>query len=71
MASHADTRPLEPMAEGAELPVFEEEAPGPLKRLQHFLHAYPTTVPFIVLLLGVALFAPPSVPSSSTPSICP
>jgi fructose transport system permease protein len=39
------------------LPVFEEEERGPLKRLQHFLHAYPTTVPFIVLLLGVALFS--------------
>ena len=25
--------------------------------LQHFLHAYPTTIPFIVLLLGVALFS--------------
>ena len=32
-------------------------AEPPLKRLQHFLHAYPTTVPFIVLLLGVALFS--------------
>ena len=37
--------------------MFDEEARGPLKRLQHFLHAYPTTVPFIVLLLGVALFS--------------
>ena len=57
MASHADARPLDSLAEGAELPVFEEEVPGPLKRLQHFLHAYPTTIPFIVLLLGVALFS--------------
>ena len=45
------------MAEGAGAPVFDEEARGPLKRLQHFLHAYPTTIPFIVLLLGVALFS--------------
>ena len=37
--------------------MFDEEARGPVKRLQHFLHAYPTTIPFIVLLLGVALFS--------------
>ena len=55
MATRADSRPLEP--EGAGVPVFDEEARGPLKRLQHFLHAYPTTIPFIVLLLGVALFS--------------
>ena len=35
----------------------EEQRPGRSKRLQHFLHAYPTTVPFIVLLLGVGLFS--------------
>ncbi|MFL5336557.1 MAG: ABC transporter permease [Geminicoccaceae bacterium] len=45
------------MAEGEGLPVFEEGRHGPIKRLQHFLHAYPTTIPFIVLLLGVALFS--------------
>ena len=37
--------------------VFEEERKTALKRLQHFLHAYPTTVPFIVLLLGVGVFS--------------
>ncbi|HEX4767432.1 MAG TPA: ABC transporter permease [Lichenihabitans sp.] len=37
--------------------VFEEETQTPLKRLQRFLHAYPTIVPFIVLLLGVVLGA--------------
>jgi fructose transport system permease protein len=57
VASHADTLPLEPVAEGEGLPVFEEESHGPIKRLQHFLHAYPTTIPFIVLLLGVGLFS--------------
>ncbi len=36
---------------------FEEQEAGPLKRLQHFLHGYPTVVPFIVLLLGVVLFS--------------
>jgi fructose transport system permease protein len=50
-----ETRPLDPAVEGT--PVFEEERRGPLKQLQHFLHAYPTTVPFIVLLLGVGMFS--------------
>ncbi|MGH6904423.1 MAG: ABC transporter permease [Geminicoccaceae bacterium] len=36
--------------------VFEEEERSPLRRLHHFLHAYPTVVPFIVLLIGVAVF---------------
>jgi fructose transport system permease protein len=39
-----------------EVAVFEEEARSPLRRLHHFLHAYPTVVPFIVLLIGVAVF---------------
>jgi fructose transport system permease protein len=50
-----EARPLDHAVEGA--PVFEEEERGPLKRLQYFLHAYPTTVPFIVLLLSVTLFS--------------
>jgi fructose transport system permease protein len=38
--------------------VFEEEvANHPLRRIQHFLHAYPTVVPFIVLLTGTMFFA--------------
>jgi fructose transport system permease protein len=36
--------------------VFEEEEASPLRRLHHFLHAYPTVVPFIVLLIGVGVF---------------
>jgi fructose transport system permease protein len=36
---------------------FEESGHGPLKRLQHFLHNYPTAIPFIVLLLGVLAFS--------------
>lgn len=36
---------------------FEVVERSPLQRLQHFLHAYPTTVPFIVLVLGVAGFS--------------
>jgi fructose transport system permease protein len=41
----------------AELPVFEEHRRTPLKRLQHFLHNYPTTIPFIVFLLGLVFFS--------------
>jgi fructose transport system permease protein len=37
--------------------VFEEQRHGVLTRLQHFLHAYPTTVPFIVLLVGIVFFS--------------
>ena len=36
---------------------FEEEAPSALRRAQHFLHAYPTTVPFLVLVVGVIIFS--------------
>ncbi len=35
---------------------FEEEAATPLKRLQHFLHAHPTAIPAIVLILAIMLF---------------
>ena len=62
-ANNAVARPKTPDLESAlaSAPnvhaVFEEESKGPLKQLQHFLHAYPTTVPFIVLLLGVAVFS--------------
>jgi fructose transport system permease protein len=34
---------------------FEEERLTLLQRLQRFLHVYPTTVPFVVLLLGLLL----------------
>jgi len=34
---------------------FEEEHLPLMKRVQRFLHAYPTTVPFVVLLLGLLL----------------
>jgi fructose transport system permease protein len=36
---------------------FEEEKPGALKRLQHFLHGNPTAVPFIILLMTVLIFS--------------
>ena len=35
---------------------FEEAPPGALKRLQHFLHQYPTAVPFIILIATVLVF---------------
>ena len=34
---------------------FEEERLTLLQRIQRFLHAYPTTVPFVVLALGLLL----------------
>ncbi len=39
--------------------VFEEEHRSLLGRVQHFLHAYPTMVPFLVLLIGIAAFTIP------------
>ena len=36
---------------------FEEERHGPVRHLQAFLHAFPTSIPFIVLLAGVVIFA--------------
>ena len=35
---------------------FEVRAKSPLRTLQHFLHANPTAVPAIVLLLGITAF---------------
>ena len=36
---------------------FEEDAETPLRRLQHFLHAHPTAIPAIVLVLAIILFS--------------
>jgi len=36
---------------------FDEVSHSPLRRLQHFLHAYPTAIPFIVLLIGILIFS--------------
>ncbi len=44
-------------AGGQAVATFEEEAPGALRRAQHFLHAYPTIVPFLVLLIGIVFFS--------------
>jgi fructose transport system permease protein len=42
-----------------EAAVFEEDRPSLLGRLQRFLHAYPTMVPFLVLVIGIAAFTVP------------
>ena len=44
------------VASDATVAVFEEERKTALRRIQEFLHSYPTMVPFIVLLLGLAVF---------------
>lgn len=36
---------------------FEGVERGPLRKVQGFLHQYPTSIPFIVLLIGVVIFA--------------
>jgi fructose transport system permease protein len=50
---------IEKVVPGApqEVATFEEEGPGLVRRAQHFLHAFPTTIPFLVLLIGVLLFS--------------
>lgn len=40
----------------AEVAQFEEEAPGLVRRVQHFFHQYPTTIPFLILLLAAVVF---------------
>lgn len=35
---------------------FEEERPGLLRQVQHFFHQYPTTIPFLILLLAAVAF---------------
>jgi len=36
---------------------FEEDSPSLIRRLQAFLHAYPTAIPFIVLIVGIGIFS--------------
>ncbi|WP_192364136.1 ABC transporter permease [Mesorhizobium mediterraneum] len=36
---------------------FDESDAGAIRRVQAFLHQFPTSIPFIVLLLGVAIFS--------------
>jgi fructose transport system permease protein len=37
--------------------VFDEERPSLFRRAQHFLHAHPTMIPALVLVLGIASFS--------------
>ena len=48
---------------------FDEEQLTFLQRVQRFLHAYPTTVPFVVLLLGVLLGVTSTRRGSPPPAI--
>jgi fructose transport system permease protein len=36
---------------------FDEKGGGALRLLQHFLHEFPTAIPFFVLVVGVVIFA--------------
>jgi fructose transport system permease protein len=36
---------------------FDNADRGPIRRLQEILHQYPTSIPFIVLLIGVVIFS--------------
>jgi fructose transport system permease protein len=36
---------------------FDEGFHSPLRRVQGFLHAYPTAIPFIVLVIGILIFS--------------
>jgi len=49
---------------------FEEENVSLARRVQRFLHLYPTTVPFVVLLLGVILGVSVNPERSSPAAIC-
>ena len=62
MSQASEQRPLAPQeleevlaAASTARAQFEEERLDFLQRVQRFLHLYPTTVPFIVLALGLAL----------------
>ncbi|MET3898129.1 fructose transport system permease protein [Devosia sp. UYZn731] len=36
---------------------FDEDMASPIRRIQHYLHANPTAIPFVVLLIGTAIFS--------------
>ncbi len=36
---------------------FDEDRPSAIRRLQHFLHEFPTAIPFIVLIAGILIFS--------------
>ena len=52
----AEFEKILPNAPG-EVASFEEGGPGAIRRIQTFLHAYPTSIPFFVLVLGIVFFS--------------
>jgi len=36
---------------------FDEDSPSLIRRLQAFLHSFPTAIPFIVLIVGIVIFS--------------
>lgn len=42
---------------GDQVAQFEETAPSAARRIQSFLHSYPTSIPIFVMLVSVAVFA--------------
>src|SRR5690606_1614090 len=40
----------------ADVAQFEEESPDAVRRIQQFFHQYPTTIPFLILLLAAVAF---------------
>lgn len=55
---HAGSATAEHGLSGAatELAQFEEERPDLLRRVQQFFHQYPTTIPFLILLIAAVVF---------------
>src|SRR5262245_45346393 len=48
---------IRPQAAGDMPAVLDEERPSLFRRAQHFLHAQPTMIPALVLVLGVVCFS--------------
>jgi fructose transport system permease protein len=48
---------IRPAPAGEMQAVFGEERPSLFRRAQHFLHAHPTMIPALVLVLGIASFS--------------
>lgn len=51
-----DAGPVTPADDPAMIPFEDETSRSAIQRVQQFLHAYPTTIPFVVLGLGCIIF---------------
>ena len=62
-ANRAAPADYEQVLTGAEqeAPVFEEDRPTLIGRIQRFLHAYPTMVPFLVLVIAIVAVLGPGL----------